>query len=139
MKQFSYKVDHDFDLKNFTDVLGLKLAGYGYQVNLNPFSNEATTSLNITKDQSDFNKFAGLSTECNVTLNKMNEYLTVNYEDVWTNKILACAIGWFLCGIGLLTGLYGAYKQSNMSGEIQTTIMSTVAEMMVDHQVRNNL
>lgn len=127
-QQFAYNLKGEIPISTVVQSLSDKLAGFGY-VTTQLMANDNMTQLNISKTGSDLEKFAGMLPECNLMLNRMNDQIFVNIEPNWMNKILAMAVGWFLCGIGLVTGGIGAYRQSNMTGEIQTMLMSTIGEL----------
>ena len=107
-----------------------KLAAMGYTVTP-MMASDTMSTLNVTKSGSDLEKFAGMLPECNITLSRNGEQIYVNYEDVWTSKILALAIGWILCMIPFITGLIGVSRQSSMANEVQTMLMATVNELNV--------
>ena len=70
----------------------------------------------------------GLGVECSVTLTVMNgSALMVNIESVWTNKIVALIIGWFLCWIPCVTGIIGCLSQSELPKKIQMALQMACA------------
>ena len=81
-------------------------------------------SMRLEKNRSVFKKILGLSRAITVNFSINREgRLLVNFTDAaWAGKVFAIAVGWFLLWIPFATGLYGAYKQSELPKEINQRI-----------------
>lgn len=80
----------------------------------------------VQKDRDGFKNILGMGLECRVALTINGNTLNLNIESEWTNKIIAMAVGWFLCLIPFITGIVGAVGQNGMPGQIETAIMMAV-------------
>lgn len=82
--------------------------------------------ITVQKDRDGLQNILGLGVECRATLTLNGSSLNVNIDSEWTNKIIAVAVGWFLCLIPFITGIIGCVSQSGLPGKIETAIMSAI-------------
>ncbi len=69
------------------------------------------------------NMLLGLDLGIKVTLSVNDDTLTVNYSDgAWIGKIIGLLVGWFLCGIPVVTALFGAMRQNELPARINRDI-----------------
>lgn len=127
-KQFMYNIQPHVQVPVLSDAFANNLAAMGYNVRPMMVSDVMAT-YSVVKVGSDVEKLAGMLPEFNITLTKNNDILLTNVEDVWASKIIACAVGLWFCGIGLITGLIGVSRQSSASGDIQQVLMSTISHL----------
>ena len=102
------------------------LTGQGYAAVVQTL-NESSVILTVSKDRDGFKNFMGMGVECRATITKASSALSVSIDSEWTNKIIACAIGWVLCLIPLITGVIGCINQSELPGKIFTAITANIA------------
>lgn len=115
------------DLAAVVNFVSQNLSAQGFAVQAQMMS-PVSASLVVAKDRDGFKNFIGLGLECKVMLTVTGEgQLTVNVESEWTNKIIAIAVGWFVCMIPLFTGIAGAINQANMPEKIFTSITAATA------------
>ena len=99
------------------------LNAQGYSVQVVPM-NDATATLNVSKDYDGIKKLIGLGVSCTATVSIQNgTTLMVNIDSDWTNKIIALAIGWFFCLIPFITGIVGCSNQSSLPNKISDAVM----------------
>ena len=99
----------------------------GYEVNSAVMGPQSAT-ITILKDRDGIKNIAGLGVECKATLTVMGENtMMVNVESEWGNKILALALGWWLCLIPFITGLIGCSNQSGLPNKVISTIQAAAA------------
>lgn len=115
------------DLSVILNAASQNLSGQGYEVQAQMLSPMSATML-IKKDRDGFKNIVGLGLECRVTLTVMNaSQLQINIDSEWTNKIIALAIGWFLCLIPFITGVVGVVNQISLPEKISTAVMTASA------------
>ena len=113
-----YNVGTNFDLNGLVTTLAQSYRSEGFRIKTLPTT--AGISLRLEKNRSLFKKLLGLSRAITVNLSTNNEgSLMINFTDAaWAGKVFAIAVGWFLLWIPFATGIYGAYKQSELPKEI---------------------
>ncbi len=117
------------DLNALINFISQNLSIQGYAVQSQMMSPESAT-LVVTKDREGFKNILGLGLECRVTLTKVGDtQLSVNIDSEWTNKIIAGAVGWFLCFIPFITAIIGAINQSNLPDTIYASINAAAASV----------
>ena len=115
------------DLAAVINYASQSLSAQGYAVQAQMLS-PASANLVVTKDRDGFKNIIGLGLECKVMLTVTGEgQLSVNVESEWTNKIIAIAVGWFVCMIPFFTGIAGVINQSNMPEKIFTAVTAGAA------------
>ena len=112
---------------NLNDILtkaAQNLQGQGYDVSVAPMSPESAV-MTVKKDADDgFKSILGLSVECRATVMFSGGALNVNIDHEWTNKIIAIAVGFFLCWVVFITGIVGAVGQNGLPEKISTALMA---------------
>ena len=101
------------------------MMGQGYAVMVQGM-NENSVMMTVSKDADGFKNVMGMGVECHVTMTKFNNSLNITIDSEWTNKIIACAIGWLFCLIPLITGIVGCVSQSELPGKIFTMISANL-------------
>lgn len=110
-------------LSNVVETAKQSLCGQGFEVSAQVL-NENSATMTVSKDRDGLKNIIGLGVESTVTISVINENtLSVNIEDVWTNKILAIAIGWFVCFVPCITGIIGCSNQSGLKNKISNAMM----------------
>lgn len=89
--------------------------------------NDTLANLNVKIDRDGIKNIIGLGLESKVTLTLMNDSLNVSVEDEWSNKIIAIALGWFVCLVPFITGIVGCVNQSGLSKKIFDAIQLAAA------------
>jgi len=98
----------------------------GYDVAVQAMGTSAVIS--VARDRSGFKNVMGLGLECTSTIAMMNENtLNISTESEWTNKIIAVAVGWFLCMIPFITGIVGLINQSELPNKITGAVTAAAA------------
>ena len=89
--------------------------------------NDTLANLTVKIDRDGIKNIIGLGLECKASISIMNGTLNVSVEDEWTNKIIAIAVGWFVCLIPFFTGIMGCVNQSGLSKKIFDAIQTAAA------------
>jgi len=106
-------------------------SGKGFYVTAIPFNSGVTVE--FSKDDSGFKKWIGLGLGIRANLSISNGYLYITFTDAeWTGKIVAIAVGWFMCLVPLITGIVGAVAQSDLpktiANDIQMLVMGNASQ-----------
>ena len=127
--QKTYALNPGTDISAVVDAASQALSGQGYEVQTQVMS-PAAAAMTVSKDRSDgFKNFVGLGIECRANLSVLNgNQLTVAIDSEWTNKIIAIALGWFLCWIVFITGIVGAINQNGLPEKVANAIMMATAQ-----------
>lgn len=118
-------IGDDFDLHSMVEELLQTYRGKGFDVQAMQMGNGV--SITFSKDDDGIKKFVGLALgiKANITINKNT--LMINFSDAeWTGKIIAIAVGWFLCLVPAAIGVYGVVKQSELPKTIANDIQMVV-------------
>lgn len=111
------------NISTVVDAAAQALMGQGYEVQAQVMSATAATMV-VKKDRDGFKNFIGLGIECRISISILNgNQLSVNIDSEWTNKIIAIALGWFLCWIVFITGIVGAVNQNGLPEKVSNAIM----------------
>lgn len=117
----------DKDLNQIIELAKQQLQSQGYEAVGAVMSNNMAT-LTVQKDRDGIKNIIGLGIESKATITVMgNNTATVNVESEWGNKILACAVGWFVCFVPFFTGLVGCSSQSGLQNKLIQALQSAVA------------
>ncbi len=117
----------DKDLNKVIELAKQQLQSQGYEAVGTVMSNNMAT-LTVQKDRDGIKNIIGLGVESKATITVMgNNTATVNVESEWGNKILACAVGWFVCFVPFITGLVGCSSQSGLQNKLIQALQSAVA------------
>ena len=96
------------------------LCNQGYEVR-SQILGPSTAELFVTKDRDGIKNIVGMGVECHSTITLVAPgQLTVTTDSTWTNKIVAMAVGFFLCWIPFITGIIGCIGQSDLPKAICT-------------------
>lgn len=106
----NYPLRPDADLYALIHQVALTMETQGFQANVQMVGPQAGV-LTIQKDREGFQNVLGLGLECRANFSAINGQLSVNIDGEWTNKIIAVAVGWFVCFIPIITGIVGAVSQ----------------------------
>lgn len=117
----NYPLNPDADLFTIIKAVALTMETQGYEANIQMISPQ-TGVLTVKKDREGFMNILGMGLECRVNFAAINGQLTVNIDGEWTNKIIAVAVGWFVCFIPVITGVVGAVNQLSLPDKIFTAI-----------------
>ena len=111
------------DISEVVNAASQALSGQGYEVQAQVMSPTAATMV-VKKDRDGFKNIIGLGVECRLNLSVVNgNQLVVYVDSEWTNKIIAIAVGWFLCWIVFITGIVGAVNQSGLPEKVSNAVM----------------
>ena len=123
----NYPVNSNFDLMNTMHFTAQSLSAQGFNCQVTPMGPQAG-SLVVSKNRDGFQNTIGMGLECRVTFTLLTpSQLTVNIDSEWTNKIIALAVGWFCCLVPFITGIIGAYNQSELPNKIFNSINMALA------------
>ena len=122
----NYPIRPDADLFSVIKAVALTMETQGYEANVQMISPQ-TGVLTVKKDREGFMNVLGMGLECRVNFAAINGQLTVNVDGEWTNKIIAVAVGWFVCFIPVITGIVGAVNQLSLPDKIFTAVNMNVA------------
>lgn len=123
-----FNVKENFDLNLFVKKLSETYKAKSYQVNVIELN--GMTSITFEKNTDGVQNILGMSEKITANINYSNNVLSINYVDAdWTMKIIACAVGWFLCLIPLITGVIGCSKQLSLPKNINRDAQMIVSGM----------
>ena len=118
-------ITEDFDLHKMIEQLVQTYRGNGFDVQAMQMGDGV--SITFSKDNDGIKKFVGLALGIKANISINNSTLMVNFSDAeWTGKIIAMAVGWFLCLIPFIIGIYGALKQSELPKTITNDIQMLI-------------
>ncbi len=125
--QKMFNLNPGADLAAIVNLAAQNLSTQGYEVQAQPMSPTSATMV-IKKDRDGFKNIIGLGVECRLTLAVINgTQLSVTIDSEWTNKIIAIAVGWFLCWIVMVTGVVGCVNQNGLPEKVSNAIMAAAA------------
>lgn len=112
----------ELSLEQIITVASQSLCNQGYEVR-SQILGPASAEIFVSKDREGLKNALGMGVECHsaITLTAPGQ-LNVTTDSVWTNKIIAIAVGCFLCWIALFTGIVGCIGQSDLPKKITTAI-----------------
>lgn len=113
----NYPLKPDADLYSIMQATALTMETQGYQTNIQMISAQSGV-LTVKKDREGFTNALGLGLECRANFAAINGQLSVNIDGEWTNKIIAVAVGWFICFVPIITGIVGAVNQLSLPDKI---------------------
>lgn len=122
----NYPLHPEADLFSLIKAVALTMETQGYEANVQMISPQ-TGVLTVKKDRTGFANALGMGLECRVNFAAINGQLTVNVDGEWTNKIIAVAVGWFICFIPVITGIVGAVNQLSLPDKIFTAVNMNVS------------
>ena len=128
-KNVMLNVKPEFDLCTFSQKLSDMYRAKGYGVN--PVSINGMYVFTLCKNDDGFNHWLGLGEELKVSCTVKDGILNLTLDDsgAWTNKIIALAVGWFVCCIPLITGIMGCMRQSSLAKNVENDAMMLVSGM----------
>ncbi|MBQ6600794.1 MAG: hypothetical protein IIX36_04035 [Clostridia bacterium] len=129
----NYPINPDADLFSVIKAVALTMETQGYEANIQMISPQ-TGVLTVKKDRDGFTNVLGMGLECRVNFASINGQLTVNIDSEWTNKIIAVAVGWFVCFVPVITGVVGAVNQLSLPDKIFTAINMNVSTAQPGYQ-----
>ena len=129
----NYPINPDADLFSVIKAVALTMETQGYEANIQMIS-PPTGVLTVKKDRDGFMNVLGMGLECRVNFASINGQLTVNIDSEWTNKIIAVAVGWFVCFVPVITGVVGAVNQLSLPDKIFTAINMNVSAAQPGYQ-----
>ena len=116
----------DTDPVRVAELAAENLRMQGYEAAVQPMGNSAM--LSVARDRTGFKNIIGLGLECTSTISLMNDNtLNISTESEWSNKIIAVAVGWFLCLVPFITGLVGLINQSELPNKISAAVTAAAA------------
>lgn len=121
----NYPLRPDADLFQVIKAVALTMETQGYEAAVQMISPQSGV-LTVKKDRDGFVNALGMGLECRVNFGVINGQLTVNVDSEWTNKIIAVAVGWFVCFIPVITGIVGAVNQLSLPDKIFTAVNMNV-------------
>ena len=121
----NYPLQPDADLFQIIKAVALTMETQGYEAMVQMISPQSGV-LTVKKDRDGFVNALGMGLECRVNFGAINGQLTVNVDSEWTNKIIAVAVGWFVCFIPVITGIVGAVNQLSLPDKIFTAVNMNV-------------
>jgi len=128
-KNVMLNVKPEFELGVFAQKLSDTYCAKGYSVNSVEINGMFMVTL--SKNDDGLNHWIGLGEELKVTCMLKNGVLNLTLDEsgAWTNKIIAIAVGWFICCIPFVTGIMGCMRQTSLSKGIQDDAAMIVAGM----------
>ena len=129
----NYPLHPDADLFTVIKAVALTMETQGYNASVQMISPQSGV-LTVKKDREGFTNALGMGIECRVNFAAINGQLTVNIDSEWTNKIIAVAVGWFICFIPVITGVVGAVNQLSLPDKIFTAVNMNVATAQSGYQ-----
>lgn len=122
----NYPLRPDADLYALIHQVALTMETQGFQANVQMVGPQAGV-LTIQKDREGFQNVLGLGLECRANFSAINGQLSVNIDGEWTNKIIAIAVGWFICFVPIITGIVGTVSQLSLPDKIFNAVNMAVS------------
>lgn len=122
----NYPFAPEADLYAAIQATALAMETQGFRTNIQMIGSNSGI-LTVTKDREGFTNILGLGLECRANFSALNGQLTVNIDGEWTNKLIAVAVGWFVCLIPMVTGIVGAINQVTLPEKIFNAVNMAVA------------
>ena len=113
----NYPFNPETDLNSVIQAIALTMETQGFETNIQMITPQ-TGVLTVKKDREGFMNILGMGLECRVNFASINGQLSVNIDSEWTNKIIAVAVGWFVCFIPVITGIVGTVNQISLPDKI---------------------
>lgn len=129
----NYPLNPEADLFTIIKAVALTMETQGYGASIQMISPQAGV-LTVKKDREGLTNAIGMGIECRVNFSAVNGQLTVNVDSEWTNKIIAIAVGWFVCFIPVITGVVGAVNQLSLPDKIFNAVNMNVATAQSGYQ-----
>lgn len=129
----NYPLNPEADLFAIIKAVALTMETQGYGASIQMISPQAGV-LTVKKDREGLTNAIGMGIECRVNFSAVNGQLTVNVDSEWTNKIIAIAVGWFVCFIPVITGVVGAVNQLSLPDKIFNAVNMNVATAQSGYQ-----
>ncbi|MDR1018256.1 MAG: hypothetical protein LBM02_06095 [Lachnospiraceae bacterium] len=112
-----FPIDESFSIPTLLDSLVNEYQAKGYSVEAHGDDN--IYHITISKNIGGIHTITGLGQKITVTFTESNGKLMCNSSnEQWTDKIVGFFIGWFCCGITIITTCVGAYNQLNLSKDV---------------------
>lgn len=122
----NYPFAPEADLYAAIQATALAMETQGFHTNIQMIG-PSSGILTVVKDREGFTNLLGLGLECRANFSSLNGQLTVNIDGEWTNKLIAVAVGWFVCLIPMVTGIVGAINQLTLPDKIFNAVNMAVA------------
>lgn len=122
----NYPFPADADLYAVVQATALTMDAQGYQTNIQMIGPGAGV-LTISKSRDGFSNIIGLGLECRANFSVLNGQLSVNIDSEWANKVIAIAVGWFICFIPVITGVVGTVSQLTLPDKIFNAVNMAVS------------
>lgn len=129
----NYPLQPNTDLFAIIKAIAMTMETQGYEASVQMISPQ-TGVLTVKKDREGFMNALGMGLECRVNFAAINNQLSVNIDSEWTNKIIAVAVGWFVCFIPVITGIVGTINQISLPDKIFTAVNMNVASAQGGYQ-----
>lgn len=129
----NYPLNPEADLFTIIKAVALTMETQGFGASVQMISPQSGV-LTVKKDREGLTNAIGMGIECRVNFSAVNGQLTVNVDSEWTNKIIAIAVGWFVCFIPVITGVVGAVNQLSLPDKIFNAINMNVATAQSGYQ-----
>lgn len=118
MSTRTYPIYPNTDIYSVIEATSRTMQTQGFNTNIQMVGPQAGV-LTIMKDRDGFSNIIGLGLECRVNFSVINgNQLTVDVDSEWTNKIIAIAVGWFVCLVPFITGIVGTVNQLSLPDKI---------------------
>ena len=123
-------VNPNFNLPAFVQQLSDTYRSKGYTTNIMDMG--GNFSIVIEKDTTGIQNLLGLSEHICVNCIFNGNTLNLNYTDEqWTGKIIALAVGWFVCCVPFITGIIGCVRQYSLPTNINNDAKMIAASQNV--------
>ena len=114
----------DFFAKQLVDMYRAK----GYAVN--PVNLAGNYSITFEKGVGGINTLLGMGEGVKANITQTGNTVNISFTDEeWTGKIIAIAVGWFLCWVPMITGIIGVVRQLGLPKSIGNDAQSIAASM----------
>lgn len=121
-------VKPSFDMEVFAGKITDTYRAKGFTVNSVMMNGNCIITFN--KGTGGINTILGMGKGIKATFVRANDTLSINFSDAeWTGKIIAIAVGWFLCLVPFITGIIGAVGQIGLPKEITNDATMIAAGM----------
>lgn len=128
-KSLMFNVKSEFDIGTFAQKMTDTYRAKGYNAQFVEMNRMFV--ITVSKNTDGLNHWIGLGEEIKITCMINNDVLnlTLSEDGAWTSKIIAIAVGWFLCCIPFITGIMGCMRQSSLSKGIENDATMILAGM----------
>lgn len=122
----SVKISESFVMSDLVEYVRSRFAVQGYIVIINTIGN--SVQITLQKNIGGIHMVTGLGEQITTSLSVKDNQLTFfSSNQSWNDKVIAGVVGWFCCGVTLITGAIGLFKQIQLPNDVNASIFTYVS------------